>query len=107
MVAASVKNPDVGSTEDIIECEMEGFARGPLDIGFNSDYLAGLCATLAGDDQPRRRKPLANAPRLVIKLADPGSPTLLYNESDPRTLAVRRMGGMGFQPAGMGSLAGV
>ncbi len=62
----SVTNPDSGSATEEIEVE---YASDPLDIGFNSRYLLDIAAQLDGE-------------AAVLKLADPGSPTLIQ---DPDT----------------------
>ena len=62
----SVTNPDSGSASEEIEVE---YADEPLDIGFNSRYLLDIAAQLDGK-------------AAVLRLADPGSPTLIQ---DPET----------------------
>ena len=62
----SVTNPDSGSASEEIEVE---YGDEPLDIGFNSRYLLDIAAQLDGQTA-------------VLKLADPGSPTLIQ---DPET----------------------
>jgi DNA polymerase III subunit beta len=62
----SVTNPDSGSATEEIEVE---YGSDPLDIGFNSRYLLDIAAQLDGE-------------AAVLKLADPGSPTLIQ---DPET----------------------
>ncbi|HSI40827.1 MAG TPA: DNA polymerase III subunit beta [Xanthobacteraceae bacterium] len=59
----SVTNPDSGSATEEIEVE---YAAEPLDIGFNSRYLLDITAQIEG----------ATA---ELKLADPGSPTLVQD----------------------------
>jgi DNA polymerase-3 subunit beta len=60
----SVTNPDSGSATEELEV---GYDAEPLDIGFNSRYLLDIAAQLEGDTA-------------VLKLADPGSPTLLSDK---------------------------
>jgi DNA polymerase-3 subunit beta len=62
----SVTNPDSGSASEELEAEYDAE---PLDIGFNSRYLLDIAAQLEGE-------------AAVLKLADPGSPTLIH---DPET----------------------
>jgi DNA polymerase-3 subunit beta len=62
----SVTNPDSGSASEEIEVE---YGAEPLDIGFNSRYLLDIAAQFEGE-------------AAVLKLADPGSPTLIH---DPDT----------------------
>ena len=56
----SVTNPDSGSATEELEVE---YASDALDIGFNSRYLLDIAAQIEGEVA-------------VLKLADPGSPTL-------------------------------
>jgi DNA polymerase III subunit beta len=60
----SVTNPDSGSATEELEV---GYDADPLDIGFNSRYLLDIAAQLEGDTA-------------VLRLADPGSPTLLSDK---------------------------
>jgi DNA polymerase-3 subunit beta len=60
----SVTNPDSGTATEELEV---GYDADPLDIGFNSRYLLDIAAQLEGDTA-------------VLKLADPGSPTLLADK---------------------------
>src|SRR4029079_10885775 len=60
----SVTNPDSGSATEEIEVE---YASDPLDIGFNSRYPL--------DNAPHNERQVA-----VLKLADPGSPTLIQDK---------------------------
>jgi DNA polymerase-3 subunit beta len=60
----SVTNPDSGSATEELEV---GYDSDPLDIGFNSRYLLDIASQLEGDTA-------------VLKLADPGSPTLLADK---------------------------
>jgi DNA polymerase-3 subunit beta len=57
----SVTNPDSGSATEELEV---GYDGDPLDIGFNSRYLLDIAAQIDGE-------------QAVLKLADPGSPTLI------------------------------
>jgi DNA polymerase-3 subunit beta len=60
----SVTNPDSGSATEEIEVD---YAADPIDIGFNSRYLLDIAAQLDGEVA-------------VLKLADPGSPTLIQDK---------------------------
>ncbi len=60
----SVTNPDSGSATEELEVEYEA---DPIDIGFNSRYLLDIAAQLDGEVA-------------VLKLADPGSPTLIEDK---------------------------
>ncbi len=60
----SVTNPESGSATEELEVEYDA---DPLDIGFNSRYLLDIAAQIEGD-------------RAVLRLADPGSPTLLADK---------------------------
>jgi DNA polymerase-3 subunit beta len=68
----SVNNPDSGSATEELEVEYEA---DPLDIGFNSRYLLDIAAQLEGE-------------AAVLKLADPGSPTLIQDRSSASALYV-------------------
>jgi DNA polymerase-3 subunit beta len=68
----SVTNPDSGSATEELEV---GYDADPLDIGFNSRYLLDIAAQLEGDTA-------------VLKLADPGSPTLLADKEAKGALYV-------------------
>jgi len=68
----SVTNPDSGSATEELEVEYEAE---PLDIGFNSRYLLDITAQLDGDVA-------------VLKLADPGSPTLIQDRDAKGALYV-------------------
>jgi DNA polymerase III subunit beta len=68
----SVTNPDSGSATEELEV---GYEADPLDIGFNSRYLLDIAAQLEGD-------------AAVLKLADPGSPTLLTDKDAKGALYV-------------------
>src|SRR6201997_768105 len=68
----SVTNPDSGSATEEIEVE---YAADALDIGFNSRYLMDIAAQIEGDVA-------------VLRLADPGSPTLVQDRDDKNALYV-------------------
>jgi len=68
----SVTNPDSGSATEEIEVE---YGSEPLDIGFNSRYLLDIAAQLEGESA-------------VLKLADPGSPTLIQDREAKGALYV-------------------
>ena len=68
----SVTNPDTGSATEELEIEYDA---DPLDIGFNSRYLLDIASQLEGE-------------AAVLKLADPGSPTLIQDRGDTGALYV-------------------
>ncbi len=68
----SVTNPDSGSATEEIEVE---YASDPLDIGFNSRYLLDIASQIESEVA-------------VLKLADPGSPTLIQDKDSKGTLYV-------------------
>jgi DNA polymerase-3 subunit beta len=68
----SVTNPDSGSAAEEIEVE---YGSEPLDIGFNSRYLLDIAAQIEGESA-------------VLKLADPGSPTLIQDRDAKGALYV-------------------
>jgi len=68
----SVTNPDSGSATEEIEVD---YAGDPIDIGFNSRYLLDIAAQLDGEVA-------------VLKLADPGSPTLIQDKDAKGALYV-------------------
>ena len=68
----SVTNPDSGSATEEIEVEYDS---DPLDIGFNSRYLLDIAAQIEGEVA-------------VLKLADPGSPTLIQDKDSKGALYV-------------------
>jgi DNA polymerase-3 subunit beta len=68
----SVTNPDSGSATEEIEVE---YGSDPLDIGFNSRYLLDIAAQIEGE-------------AAVLKLADPGSPTLIQDKDSKGALYV-------------------
>src|SRR2546425_4788771 len=68
----SVTNPDSGSATEELEV---GYTAEPLDIGFNSRYLLDIAAQIEGEVA-------------VLKLADPGSPTLVQDRDSKGALYV-------------------
>src|SRR5499427_7967646 len=68
----SVTNPDSGSATEEIEVE---YAADLNDIGFNSRYLLDIAAQIEGEVA-------------VLKLADPGSPTLVQDKDSKGALYV-------------------
>lgn len=68
----SVTNPDSGSATEELEVE---YAADALDIGFNSRYLLDIAAQIEGEVA-------------VLRLADPGSPTLVQDKDNKGALYV-------------------
>jgi DNA polymerase-3 subunit beta len=68
----SVTNPDSGSATEELEVE---YKADPLDIGFNSRYLLDIASQIEGEVA-------------VLKLADPGSPTLIQDKDSKGALYV-------------------
>jgi DNA polymerase III subunit beta len=68
----SVTNPDSGSATEELEVVYEA---DPIDIGFNSRYLLDIAAQIEGE-------------AAVLKLADPGSPTLIQDKDAKGALYV-------------------
>lgn len=68
----SVTNPDSGSATEELEVD---YSADPLDIGFNSRYLLDIAAQIEGETA-------------VLKLADPGSPTLIQDKDAKGALYV-------------------
>jgi DNA polymerase-3 subunit beta len=68
----SVTNPDSGSATEELEVDYDS---DPLDIGFNSRYLLDIAAQIEGEVA-------------VLKLADPGSPTLIQDKDSKGALYV-------------------
>ncbi|MEI8143997.1 MAG: DNA polymerase III subunit beta [Alphaproteobacteria bacterium] len=68
----AVVNPDSGSATEELEVSYEADA---LDIGFNSRYLLDITSQIDGDT-------------VELKLADPGSPTLIQDPAGPGALYV-------------------
>ncbi|MCT8990007.1 DNA polymerase III subunit beta [Chelativorans sp. SCAU2101] len=71
-VTFTVNNPDSGSATEEIPA---GYDAEPLEIGFNARYLLDVAAQLSGSEAR-------------FLLADAGSPTLIQDTSDERTLYV-------------------
>jgi DNA polymerase-3 subunit beta len=68
----SVTNPDSGSATEELEVDYDA---DPIDIGFNSRYLLDIAAQIEGEVA-------------VLKLADPGSPTLIQDKDAKGALYV-------------------
>ncbi len=69
----SVTNPDSGSATEELEVE---YSADPLDIGFNSrHYMLDIAAQIEGEEAE-------------LKLADPGSPTLIQDKDASGALYV-------------------
>ncbi|MFG1296331.1 DNA polymerase III subunit beta [Xanthobacter variabilis] len=68
----SVTNPDSGSATEELEVD---YTSEPLEIGFNSRYLLDITSQLEGDTAE-------------LKLADPGSPTLVRDSTKTDSLYV-------------------
>jgi len=68
----SVTNPDSGSATEEIEVD---YGADPIDIGFNSRYLLDIAAQIEGE-------------AAVLRLADPGSPTLIQDKDSKGALYV-------------------
>jgi DNA polymerase-3 subunit beta len=68
----TVTNPDSGTATEEIEVDYDAE---PLDIGFNSRYLLDIAAQLDGDTA-------------LLRLADPGSPTLVQDREGANALYV-------------------
>jgi len=68
----SVTNPDSGSATEELEVDYDAE---PLDIGFNSRYLLDIAKQIEGEVA-------------VLKLADPGSPTLIQDKDSKGALYV-------------------
>jgi DNA polymerase-3 subunit beta len=68
----SVTNPDSGSATEELEVE---YGADALDIGFNSRYLLDITNQIEGE-------------KATLKLADPGSPTLLEDSEQAGALYV-------------------
>ncbi len=68
----SVTNPDSGSATEELEVDYDSE---PLDVGFNSRYLLDIAAQIEGEIA-------------VLKLADPGSPTLIQDKDAKGALYV-------------------
>jgi DNA polymerase-3 subunit beta len=68
----SVNNPDSGSASEEIEVDYDS---APIDIGFNAHYLLDIIGQLSSDTA-------------LIRLADPGSPTLIQDRDGASALFV-------------------
>src|SRR5271157_1306608 len=68
----SVNNPDSGSASEEIEVDYDS---DPIDIGFNARYLLDILGQLSSDTA-------------LIKLADPGSPTLIQDRDGASAIYV-------------------
>jgi len=68
----SVTNPDSGSANEEVEVEYDS---DPIDVGFNSRYLLDIAAQIEGEVA-------------VLRLADPGSPTLIQDKDAKGALYV-------------------
>jgi DNA polymerase-3 subunit beta len=68
----SVNNPDSGSASEEIEADYDS---APIDIGFNARYLLDIVGQLSSDTA-------------LIRLADPGSPTLIQDRDGAPALYV-------------------
>jgi DNA polymerase III subunit beta len=71
-LSLSVTNPDSGSANEELEVEYES---DPIDIGFNSRYLLDIAAQIESE-------------AAVLKLADPGSPTIIADKESKGALYV-------------------
>jgi DNA polymerase-3 subunit beta len=68
----SVNNPEGGSATEEIAVD---YAASPLEIGFNARYLLDIAGQLESDN-------------VVLKLADPGAPTMIRDAGDDGALYV-------------------
>ena len=68
----SVNNPDSGSASEEIEVDYDST---PIEIGFNARYLLDIAGQLSGDTA-------------LIKLSDPGSPTIIQDRDGSAALYV-------------------
>ncbi len=68
----SVNNPDSGSASEEIEVD---YNSAPIEIGFNARYLLDIAGQLSGDTA-------------LIKLSDPGSPTIIQDRDGSAALYV-------------------
>ena len=68
----SVNNPDSGSASEEIEVDYDST---PIEIGFNARYLLDIAGQLSGDTA-------------LIKLSDPGSPTIIQDRDGAAALYV-------------------
>jgi DNA polymerase-3 subunit beta len=72
LLTLSVTNSDMGTAVDEVEAAYDG---PPLDIGFNSRYLAELLTSFDGDT-------------VRVSLADPGAPTVFQSTQSEELLVV-------------------
>jgi DNA polymerase-3 subunit beta len=68
----SVTNPDLGSAVEELDVDYDS---SPIEIGFNARYLLDITEQLDSDT-------------MLLKLADPGSPTLLQDRDGAAALYV-------------------
>ena len=68
----SVNNPDSGSASEEIEVDYDS---PPIEIGFNARYLLDIADQLVSDTA-------------LMKLADPGSPTIIQDRDGAAALYV-------------------
>ena len=68
----SVSNPEGGSATEEIDVE---YSASPLEIGFNARYLLDIAGQLEGESA-------------ILKLADPGAPTMVRDSADDSALYV-------------------
>lgn len=71
-VTLAVNNPDSGSATEELAAD---YGSDPIDIGFNAKYLLDVAAQLSGSEAR-------------FMLADAGSPTIIQDTADERTLYV-------------------
>jgi DNA polymerase-3 subunit beta len=71
-VVLAVTNPDAGEAREELDCD---YAGPDIEIGFNARYLGDILAVLGGDT-------------VLMKLADPGSPTILQTREGAELLTV-------------------
>ncbi len=71
-VVLTVTNPDSGTATEELEAD---YSSDPIEIGFNSRYLLDIASQIDGDTA-------------VMKLADPGSPTLIHEQDGVSALYV-------------------
>lgn len=81
----SATNSDAGSAEEEIEAQYDEAA---LDIGFNSRYLADILAALGNPLARMGQVPSAGGDTVLVKLGDPGSPTLFQKSEADNLLIV-------------------
>jgi DNA polymerase-3 subunit beta len=68
----SVNNPEGGSATEEIGVD---YSSSPIEIGFNARYLLDIAGQLESDE-------------IVLRLADPGSPTVVRDGADENALYV-------------------